>query len=78
LYWLNFLKIILGIFHHEDQQKIFIEKWIKKGKEATDPFDKIFSLWIALIVAAQRIRMLRGRQFIEDDNDRKKYWIILM
>jgi hypothetical protein len=28
------------------QQEIFIEKWINRGKEATDSFDKFFSLWI--------------------------------
>ena len=56
----------------KDQQEIFIEKWISRGKETTDSFDKFFSLWIALIIAAQRVRRIGGRRFPEDDNDRKR------
>jgi len=56
----------------EGRQRTFIEKWIKRAREATDPFDKFFSLWIALIVAAQRIRLRTGMGFREDDTDRQR------
>lgn len=56
----------------EDRQTIFIIKWIKRGREADDPFDQFFSLWIALIVAAQKVRMQRGIRSEEIDTDREK------
>lgn len=53
----------------KDRRTAFVKKWIKRGISSNDPFDKFFSLWIALVVAAQRLRTYRGFGYIENDKD---------
>lgn len=55
-----------------DRRSVFARKWFQRGLRARDPFDQFFSLWIALVVSAQRHRTLTGRSFGEDDGDRDK------
>ncbi len=50
-----------------DRRVAFVRKWYQRGQHEKDPFDRFFSLWIALAVAAQR-ESVRER----DDTDRKK------
>jgi hypothetical protein len=55
-----------------DRQRDFIIKWIERGRKSKDPFDEFFSLWIALIVASQRIRMKGGIRYRENETDRER------
>jgi hypothetical protein len=55
-----------------DKRLIFVRKWFQRASQADDPFDRFFSLWIALVVASQRARTNKGSRYIEDDNDRKR------
>lgn len=54
-----------------DRRASYVKKWFDRGLAESDPFDRFFSLWICLIVAAQRARTLTGTH-VEDDNDRLK------
>ncbi|MBI4483199.1 MAG: hypothetical protein HY652_09940 [Acidobacteria bacterium] len=54
-----------------DRRVTFIRKWLSRARDAEDEFDRFFSAWIALVVAAQRIRDPSGR-LVEDDSDRKR------
>ena len=54
-----------------DQRVVFIRKWLKRANQADDVFDCFFSAWIALVVAAQRLRTASGRH-VDDDSDRNK------
>lgn len=49
-----------------------MKKWFQRGEKAHDPFDRFFCLWIALIVAAQRLRTHRGVPSRRNNSDRKK------
>lgn len=55
-----------------DRRLTFVKKWFQRAVKADDPFEKFFFLWIALIVAAQRIRTRNGTPFRENDTDREK------
>lgn len=56
-----------------DRRLTFIRKWVRRAESAKDPFDAFFSIWIALIVAAQRLRTQLGTPFRhEDDDDRQR------
>jgi hypothetical protein len=37
-----------------DPRAHFVARWFRRGVEAGDPFDRFFSLWIALVVAATK------------------------
>ena len=50
-----------------DKRLDFTKKWHQRGVAADDPFDRFIYLWIALIVAAQRLGGSR-----RDDTDRLK------
>jgi hypothetical protein len=49
-----------------------MKRWFLRAKEAEDPFDRFFYLWIALVVAAQRRRTYTGIPFREIYSDREK------
>jgi hypothetical protein len=55
----------------EDRRLTFVRKWLGRARESRDPFDRFFSAWIALVVAAQRYRTTSGR-YVEDDTDRAR------
>jgi hypothetical protein len=54
-----------------DRRVTFIRRWLRRAREARDEFDRFFSAWIALVVAAQRIRDSLG-QLPEEDSDRQR------
>jgi len=54
-----------------DGRVTFVRKWLRRASEAEDEFDRFFSAWVALVVAAQRIRDSLG-QLPEEDSDRKR------
>jgi hypothetical protein len=54
-----------------DRRVTFIQKWLDRARNTQDPFDCFFSGWIALVVAAQRVRDYSGRS-IEEDSDRQR------
>lgn len=54
-----------------DRRVTFVRKWLLRAREAEDEFDRFFSAWIALVVAAQRIRDSFGRPS-EEDSDRQR------
>lgn len=56
----------------EDRRLTFVKKWFQRAEQADDSFDRFFSLWIALIVAAQRVRTRTGTLSRENDTDREK------
>lgn len=49
-----------------DRRSTFVKKWFGRAKKTEDPFDRFFYLWIALVVAAQRL--VRGN----GENDRER------
>src|SRR5207245_10416427 len=55
----------------DDRRVIFVTKWLRWSREATDELHRFFSAWIALVVAAQRIRDSLGRP-PEEDSDRQR------
>ena len=55
-----------------DRRLSFSKKWFQRAERSKDPFDKFFSLWIALIVSAQRLRTKYGSYGDERDTDREK------
>ena len=55
----------------EDRRMTFVKRWFNHAEDATDPFDRFFSLWIALIVAAQLERTKMGIPRKKGDTDRK-------
>jgi len=56
-----------------DRRLTFIRKWVRRAEGAKDPFDAFFSVWIALIVAAQRLRTQLGTPFRQaEDDDRQR------
>lgn len=56
----------------EDRRLTFVKKWFQRAEQADDSFDRLFSLWVALIVAAQRVRTRTGTPFRENDTDRER------
>jgi hypothetical protein len=54
-----------------DRRVTFIQKWLRRAQEAEDEFDRFFAAWIALVVAAQRVRDWSGRR-MEEDSDRQR------
>jgi len=54
-----------------DRRAQFVKKWRRRAEKTADPFDRFFSAWIALVVAAQRSRDCFG-PLAEDDTDRKR------
>jgi hypothetical protein len=54
-----------------DRRVAFVRKWFQRAIEEDDEFDRFFSAWIALVVAAQRLRDYRGR-LPKWDSDRKR------
>ena len=48
-----------------DRRVAFVRKWFQRAREADDEFDRFFSAWIALVVAAQRLPSKK-------DTDRKR------
>jgi len=55
-----------------DRRLTFVKKWFQRAAKANNPFDKFIYLWIALVVAAQRLRTRIGAPFRENDTDREK------
>jgi hypothetical protein len=55
----------------DDRRLTFIGKWVTRANGAEDEFDRFFSAWIALVVAAQRVRDQSGR-YLEEDSDRQR------
>ena len=53
----------------QDRRSIFVAKWFERGIKESDPFDRFFSLWIALVVAAQRVSAFDR---FDRDGDREK------
>ena len=47
----------------------FIERWRKRAQELGDPFDRFFSAWLAIVIAARR--QLTEEQLSRLDTDRK-------
>ncbi len=47
----------------------FVRRWWQKAGESEDPFDRFFSAWIAVVIAARS--QLDERQLFQPDNDRK-------
>lgn len=47
----------------------FVQRWRRRASESPDPFDRFFSAWIALIVAARG--HLDEQQLSQPDTDRK-------
>lgn len=47
----------------------FVQRWKRRAKESPDPFDRFFSGWIALVVAARR--HLDEQELSQPDTDRK-------
>jgi hypothetical protein len=56
----------------QDRRVEFISKWFGRAVDTDDSFDAFFSLWIALVVAAQRARTEYGSYPRENDTDRRK------
>jgi hypothetical protein len=54
-----------------DRRVTFVRKWLRRAQGVKDPFDRFFSAWIALVVAAQRVRDHSG-QNVEEDSDRQR------
>ncbi|GBC96762.1 hypothetical protein HRbin16_02571 [bacterium HR16] len=54
-----------------DRRVTFVSKWLRRARQAKDEFDRFFSAWIALVVAAQSIRDSSGRH-PEEDSDRQR------
>lgn len=46
----------------------FIQRWCQRATEATDGFDRFFSAWIALVIAARGY--LDEQQRAQPDTDR--------
>ncbi len=44
-----------------DRRVAFVRKWFQRAIKEDDEFDRFFSAWIALVVAAQRLRDYSGR-----------------
>ena len=55
-----------------DRQLTFVKKWVQRGVKTTDPFDKFFTLWLALVVAAEHFKTNHAEPFREKDTDREK------
>lgn len=55
----------------DDRRISFVRKWLRRARHAQDEFDRFFSAWIALVVAAQRIRDSLGHP-AEEDSDRQR------
>jgi hypothetical protein len=43
-----------------DRRDVFVRKWFKRALGDADPFDRFFSLWIALVIAATKYCNDRG------------------
>ena len=54
-----------------DRRLIYLRKWWERALKEEDPFDRFIYLWLALIVAAQRLRTDRGARAV-DASDRDK------
>lgn len=54
-----------------DTRLDYVRKWLLRAEGTTDNFDKFFYAWIALTIAAQRLRTNRG-MIRDDDTDRYK------
>lgn len=54
-----------------DRRVTFVHKWLGRAQAEEDEFDRFFAAWIALVVAAQRVRDLYGGR-IEEDTDRRR------
>jgi hypothetical protein len=50
----------------------FVQHWYERAIQASDPFDRFYFLWVALVVAAQRQRARTGNPFREIHADREK------
>jgi len=55
-----------------DKQLTYVKKWFQRGIEIDDPFDRFIYLWIALVIAAQRLRTHLGAAATEYNSDREK------
>lgn len=55
-----------------DRRLTFIRKWARRAEDARDPFDRFFSIWEGLVVAARRQRTESGTPFRPDDDDRQR------
>jgi hypothetical protein len=55
----------------DDRRLVFMKKWFERGQAESDLFDQFFSLWICLIVAAQREWTSPGSRN-RGDTDRQK------
>jgi len=54
-----------------DKRSTLIKKWFQRATRTDDAFDKFIYSWIALVIAAQRLRTYQGYNK-EDDTDRQK------
>ena len=54
-----------------DKQAQFIAKWFTKAEQDTDVFDRFVSAWVALTIASQRHRTIRGHRR-RDETDRER------
>lgn len=56
-----------------DRRVSFIHKWLRRATDTkdADAFDRFFSVWIALVVAAQRVRDASGG-LADEDSDRQR------
>ncbi len=52
----------------QDRRSTFVARWFHRGVKEPDPFDRFFSLWIALVVAAQSAGSFNS----SDQKDREK------
>jgi len=59
-----------------DPRVRFVKKWYERGVTEKDPFDKFFSLWIALIVAASRWLELHGCTGYGRDKDKVRGYLL--
>lgn len=50
-------------------RRAFIQRWMDRGRDAVDPFDAFFALWIALVIRARP--QLQPEDLALDDTDRK-------
>jgi hypothetical protein len=54
-----------------DKQAQFIARWFTKAEQDTDVFDRFVSAWVALCIASQRHRTIRG-QGRRDETERER------
>ncbi len=53
----------------QDRRVAFIRKWLARGRQEEDLFDRFLARWIALVIAAQRLRDHYGDS-VGGDTDR--------